>query len=278
MTEPASSFVTRSPAPLAAVEHSDDPVVSFVIVTFGTGDIVIEAIDRLTRSTSTAGVPHEVIVTDNPHPDVPGATLRSLALSTTGVRVLSASRNLGFGGGCDLGVLHARGRVVAFVNPDLLVHDGWIRPLLDQLGQGTRIVAPLLLDTSGAVQEAGVRLHADGSTSPIVDAAAVASGQEVPDFASAACWLVERDEYERIGGFDPDYFPAFYEDADLAIRARRLGGEVVVVTQVGVAHLQGSGTHQGSRSFETWRQRDRLLARHPEIAWTGPPPNRSQGG
>jgi len=275
MTEPGSTFVTRSPAPIAQVAPADASVdVSFVFVTFGTGPVIVEAIEQLTRS--TVDVSYEVIVVDNPHPDVERRSRNELALSTAGVRVLVARRNLGFAGGCELGALHARGRVLAFVNPDLFVRPGWIEPLLARLEAGASIVAPVLLDPDGSIQEAGARVHSDGSTSPILDRSSDNGGSsERPDYASAACWLVEREEHERLGGFDAAFYPAFYEDVDLALRAVELGGRVEVVHEVAVEHQRGRGSHSNGAVFDTSAQRDLLLAKHPAIRWTRPPVDRS---
>jgi GT2 family glycosyltransferase len=257
--EPSSAYTTRSPAARAVIDPVDSPAVSILIVTYGTGPVVVDAIERIAAHSDGAAI--EVIVVDNPHPEAPRTSRHELALSTTGVLVLVPSRNLGFGGGCELAVLHARADVLAFVNPDLLVGPGWLPPLLERLHRGASIVAPVLVGADGAVEEAGVRLHSDGSTSRITHP------DEPLDFASAACWLMRRDAHEELGGFDPAFHPAYYEDADLALRAAKFGGGTDIVP-IHIEHRRGTGTHAGSSTVETWRQRDVLLERHPEISWT----------
>ena len=276
MTRRAPVAVTRSPAPVTRVPAVDGPDdasvdVSFVTVTFGTGPVVIDAIASLVDSMADEQLRYEIIVVDNRHPVAARRSRNELAVSTDGVRVVFPERNLGFAGGCELGALHARGRVLAFVNPDLVVSPGWLRPLLDGLERGASIVAPLFLDPDGSVQEAGHVLYADGSTAPIT-APATLGGHDVrrPDYASAACWLIERSEHERLGGFDPDFHPAFYEDVEFALRAARFGGGLRVVTDVGVTHHHGMGTHGSSRTADTSIQRDTLLERAPQIRWTQP--------
>jgi GT2 family glycosyltransferase len=278
--EPSASFVTRSPAPLAvarstptepnAIEGPAHIEVSLVIVTYGTGRIVVDAIDRLARSLD-GGPPFEIVVVDNPHAAAPNRSRNELALSTAGVRVLRASRNLGFGGGCELGALHARGRVLAFVNPDLLVEPGWLAPMLELVDQGAAIVAPVLVNSDGSVQEAGARVHADGSTSPLLDVDAVADGTIVPDYASAACWLLTREAHERSGGFDPAFHPAYYEDVDLSLRVAAQGGRLRIATGARVEHRRGTGTLDASATVDTSDQRQLVLERHPAVRWTRPP-------
>lgn len=272
MTPRWNATRTRSAAPVARVPASDAPVdVSFVTVTYGTGPVVVDAVAALVASMTDGDLTYEIIVVDNEHPDAARRARNELALSTAGVELVFAGSNLGFAGGCELGALHASGRVLAFVNPDLVVGTGWLRPLLAELDRGVSIVAPVFLEPDGRVQEAGHVLYADGSTSPIT-APTVLGGddQRRPDYASAACWLIERTEHERLGGFDAAFHPAFYEDVEFALRAGRLGHGLRVVSEVAVVHHRGMGTHGSSRTIDTSAQRDELLERAPQIRWTQP--------
>lgn len=274
---PVARHVTGSPAAAVRLPPEDDPDVSFITVAYGTGRIIIETLASLAGSLARSSVTAEVIVVDNPHHDVGARTATDLRLSTSGVILLSPDRNLGFGGGCELGALHARGRVLGFVNPDVTFGPGWIEPLLavwrpdDATGRAPAIVAPTLLDVDGTIQEIGQTLDARGHThpntlptegDPLVDV----------DYASAACWLIRRDDHERIGGFDPAYHPAYFEDVDLALRARRLGG-TRVHRDVAVVHHRGHGTPDAPPPATA--QHARLLERHPEIRWRQPVPDRS---
>ena len=263
---------TRSAAPVVRVPACDVPVdVSFITVTYGTGPVVVDAVTALVASMADDDLTYEIVVVDNEHPDVGRRARNELALSTAGVRVVFPGCNLGFAGGCELGALHATGRVLAFVNPDLVVHPGWLRPLLAELGRDTSIVAPVFLDPDGSVQEAGHVLYADGSTAPITAPSSLGGDDSRrPDYASAACWVIERTEHERLGGFDPAFHPAFYEDVEFALRSGRLGAGLRVVPDVPVVHHRGMGTHGSSRTADTSAQRDELLERAPQIRWTQP--------
>lgn len=258
---------TASPAPVVTVPPTASPDVSFISVTYGSGRVVLDCIASIVRSTAESGRAIEFLVVDNAHEDDHGRTHRELELSTAGVRLILPGRNLGFAGGCELGALHARGDVLAFVNPDLVTDGVWLDPLLDGLDQpGVAISAPVLTNRDGTVQEAGSRVLADGSTAPITDESELSDA----DYASAACWLVRRDDHERFGGFDSAFFPAFYEDVDLALRAQTLGGRLRVVPSARVLHLHGSGTLGGSQTYDTSRQRDLMLQRHPSVRWRQP--------
>jgi GT2 family glycosyltransferase len=77
-----------------------------------------------------------------------------------------------------------------------------------------------------------------------------------------------REVHERLGGFDPAYHPAYFEDVDLALRARAHGWRVVVHPGVTVVHHRGTGTP--GRAAPASAQREILLRRWPEIRWLQP--------
>ncbi len=262
-----SRFTTASPAAVATIPACHEPDVSFVIVAYGTGPILIDTVKSL--ADSLGHVDAEVIVVDNPHARHPDRSSTELQLFTAGVHVIRPDRNLGFGGGCELGALHARGTMLAFVNPDITFSSDWLTPLLATLDadRSVSIVAPILLNPDGTVQEAGQWLYSNGQTAPRTNPID-RHDPVVIDYSSAACWIMRRDEHERIGGFDPAFHPAYFEDVDLALRARSLGGSCVVHGGASLIHHQGSGTPDVAEPATA--QRDILLATWPSIRWQQP--------
>ena len=109
-----------------------------------------------------------------------------------------------------------------------------------------RIVAPGFRNLDGSVQELGSRLLSNAEVAPILE-----GDSRPPDFASAACWLFQRSVYERLGGFDPVYHPAYYEDVDFALRAAGAGVHTEIVADVLVTHVKGSSVVEP----DVWRQR-----------------------
>ncbi len=255
---------TDSPAPIVDVARVDDPDLSFVIVTYGTGRVLVDSIAAARDAALDAEVAFEVIVVDNLHPTEPLRSQRFLRLDTRGVRVIEPGSNLGFGGGCELGILHARADVICLLNPDVLGDGSWLRPLLDAIADpDVSVAAPVLVDPDGGVQEAGQRVLPTGWTVAARRPPADDSLMDV-DFSSAACWVIRRDEHERLGGFDPAYHPAYFEDVDLAFRARRHGGRTVVHTGARLSHLSGGGT---SETANPGAQHAEFVRRHPDIRW-----------
>lgn len=265
---------TASPAPRVAVVDDGLPEVSFVAVTYGTGPVVVDMIQSLVDTCSPANGasrPIEVIVVDNPHPTRPGRARTRLMVETSGVRVAEPDANLGFGGGCNLGAELARGRLLGLVNPDAVARPGWLDPLVELLDSDDTVgvAAAVLLNGDGSVQECGQMLYADGTTAPRRLLPDTDEPVEV-DHASAACWLMRTADFRALGGFDPAFHPAYFEDVDLALRVRRAGRRVVVHPRSRVTHHTGTGTPDRPRP--AFAQLATLQRKWPDLATTHPRP------
>jgi O-antigen biosynthesis protein len=208
----------------------DRPVATVVMVTYGARVWTVRSLSALRDRTPPV---YEVVIIDNASSD---GTADWLAAHTSGLRVLRNSINVGFGAANNQGAAAARGRYLCFLNSDAVVRSGWFDSLVERLDGDPGIVAaaPVLYDLDGGVQEAGSALFAGLETRPLREVAA----QEV-DYASAACLMVRRSAFETVGGFDAAYGVAYYEDVDLCLSLRSVGGRVVVEPRSGVTHAGG---------------------------------------
>jgi GT2 family glycosyltransferase len=235
---PPPLTATRSRVAEVVVRDVDDPVLSIVIVTYTTGRIVMDCIAAIAASLEST--PYEVIVVDNAGDGRMPSSLR-LRLGTSGVRLLTSTTNLGFGGGNELGMHHARGEVLCLLNPDAIVQPGWAEPLLACVADpAIGIAAPVLINPDSSVQEAGQTVDQRAITQPLRTLSDVPVA-DVP-YSSAACWMMRRDVHELVGGFDAAYHPAYFEDLDFALRTQRAGFRTVVVSDSKVVHHQGTST------------------------------------
>ena len=79
------------------------PRATLIIVAYGRLDLVATLLDSIAEHTPE---PHEIVVVDNASPDSSAAVLRK---HPSQPRVIEAPRNLGYGGGVNLGVRAAAG-------------------------------------------------------------------------------------------------------------------------------------------------------------------------
>jgi len=142
-----------------------------------------------------------------------------------------AERNAGFAGGCNLGVRHATGSVLAFLNSDARPHPQWVRAAVTTLGSDLTIaaVASKVLDWDGTLVDyvdGGLTWYGMGYK-PHAGAPDDGSHETARDvlFGTGAALLVRRSAFDAVGGFDERFF-MFYEDVDLGWRLNLRGHRV----------------------------------------------------
>ncbi len=170
----------------------------------------------------------ELIVIENDSQD---GSARAIAEAHPGARVIPSGANLGFAGGCNLGVDLATGEYVAFLNNDARPDAGWVRAAVAAMEADPAIgaVASKVLDWEGSRID-----YVDGSLTWFgmgykreadkVDDGAFDAPRDVL-FGTGAALFVRADLFRRVGGFDERFF-MFYEDVDLGWRLNLLGHRV----------------------------------------------------
>jgi len=203
-----------------------------------------------TLAGQTVGVPYEVIVVDDCSSDETAARLPAIG----GVRVLRNAENLGFIGACNAGAALATGEYLVFLNNDTAPQPGWLDALCATFEQCPKVglAGAKLVYPDGRLQEAGGIVFSDGSGwnyGRMGDPhdASYNYRREV-DYCSGAAVMVPRALFERLGGFDLRYRPAYYEDTDFAFQVRGAGLRAVYEPRSVVVHFEGvsSGTDTAS--------------------------------
>jgi GT2 family glycosyltransferase len=244
---------------------------SVVMPVHGNWPVVSQALQALRQD----GVVRDVIVVDDASPDETRLRLRS---EFDEVLLIEKSECRGFNAASNEGAKRAGGRFICFLNSDTRVKNGALAALeraADQTGVGA--AAPLLLNADGSLQEAGGAVGRDGVTFPLgrgarPDDPTWAFTREI-DYGSAACLVVRRSTFEELGGFDPAFAPAYYEDADLCLRMADRGLRTMLEPAARVTHLQyGSGSRERAQALVTRNRRTflerwgRRLAERPIVS------------
>jgi GT2 family glycosyltransferase len=216
--------------------------VQCVTVTYGATPTLLPMLESLHRTTIGVGLPVETTLVIQP--DADGVTaIADIAHLTDWVDVIELPENIGFGPANNLGVERSSSPYIALLNPDLELVEGWLEPLVGVLegDESIAIAAPPLLTANGDLEEAGATVDAEGVTTGVGgNRSEVAYDDAMRErdvtYASAACWLVRRSAFETIGGFDPLFVPAYYEDVDLALRLADVGNRCRLVPRRPVVH------------------------------------------
>lgn len=228
---------------------------SVIVVTYDAPELALSCLESLRREIGAAG--GEVLVVDNGSSSDLAARM---ALCFPEFLVTARTSNSGFAAAANLGAGMARGKLLLFLNPDTLVPEGAIEALL-----------AFARSRPHAGIWGGKTLFADGGLNPHscrrapslwgLLSSSLALDTRYPNsrfFGSShyggwcrdterqvevvcGCYLlIQRDLWERLGGFSPEYF-MYGEDDDFCIRARRLGFRPSFTPQSVIVH-HGSGS------------------------------------
>jgi len=168
-------------------------------------------------------------------------------------------QNYGYGAGCNFGAKKAKGDILIFFNPDTMILEETIPLLIKELKDDISVVAPLLLYPDGTPQPSTRKFptlkHLFVSrTSPFwflfskSDTALDYFGGSQPEstkpttltdrFPLGGFFLIKRDHFQELGGFDERFF-LFFEDTDFLNRLINAGYKVCLNQEARVIHLIG---------------------------------------
>jgi GT2 family glycosyltransferase len=204
-------------------------VVSVVLVNFRGTDDTLEAIGHLGRLDWPADR-LEVVVVENASGDDSAERIRREAPH---VSLVVSATNLGFAGGCNLGVAESTGEFIALLNNDARPDSKWVARAMDRFAASAGIgsVASKVLDWEGThVDYIAAAMTWYGMAYKPFTAEPVTP--RLPDVAhdvlygTGSAMFVRRDVFDAVGGFDERYF-MFFEDVDLGWRINLAGWRVV---------------------------------------------------
>jgi GT2 family glycosyltransferase len=259
-----------------SVRGKHNPMASIVVPVYNHFEHTLTCLRALAASTDSTGF--EVIVVDDASSDETALRMRDIA----GVRYHRNVENLGFIGACNAGATLARGDYLVFLNNDTAVQPGWLDALIGTFDAHPRagLVGAKLVYPDGRLQEAGGIVFRDGSgwnygrfDDP---QAPVYNHVREADYCSGAAIALPRALFERLGGFDALYSPAYYEDTDLAMKVRAEGLQVLYQPAATVVHFEGvtsgTDTSSGIKAYQISNQR-KFLARWLDTLAGHPLPN-----
>ncbi len=217
---------------------SDEQLVSVIIPTLRAGDDLLACLESLEADTDAP--PHEVVVVFNA--PMPGDI--ELEKHHATARAVQAQTNLGFAAACNLGAREAIGHTHVFLNDDMTVRSGWLGNLLGTMEEREveAVGGHILTQDGKKVDFAGGSINLlgwgfqIGHNEPVSEDEFV-THQRLP-FACGASLAIRADVFDKVGGFDGDYF-AFYEDVDLGWRLRLAGHEISYVHDAVAFHNTG---------------------------------------
>ena len=242
---------------------------SIVIVSYNNQDDILSCLDAIYQHTH---IPFEIIVFDNASTD---KTTTLVTENFPQVCLIAHESNIGFAQGNNKATEHASSDVFVFLNPDTIVQENWLAPLVEVLNKGGLDLIPhpnlpplrgkgstpsqfqgegwgkgdrvpqigavtsqiLFAESPNRINACGNNVYLSGMTyCQFLGEVAVAKTKPFPVGAvSGAAFGMKRPLFEQLGGFEESFF-MYYEDTDLSLRLNYLGWQCAVVPTSVVWH------------------------------------------
>lgn len=176
------------------------------------------------------------------------------------IKLVVLGRNGGYALANNFGVGAADGETIVLMNSDIIPeNNGWLQPLVDRLATlpTHSVIGPKLIYANGTLQHAGMYFHrfetnpwqnmhyfkGYGRALPLAD-----REREAPA-VTGALMVLRKADYLAAGGFTADYVVGDYEDSDLCLKLRAMGGTCLYMPDVALFHferqsMQGSTVEQ----------------------------------
>lgn len=202
-------------------------------------------------------VSFEVIVWDNASED---NSAEMVEKEFPWVRLIKSPANIGFSAGHNRAASCSKGHFLFVLNSDTYVHPGALKKIIDYMKEhpDTAILGPKLLNPNGTLQYSCRRFPTPmaalfrntplGKLFPrnpylreyLMQDWSHDEIREV-DWVSGAAMCVRREAWEKLKGFDEQFF-MYMEDVDICFRAWQMGMRVVYFPQAVVTHAIGRST------------------------------------
>lgn len=245
-----------------------------IVCTRGPADRLRSCLDALARTEAVDLA--EVVVVD----DAASEPLRGPWPAGLTVRVVRQTSPQGFLHSANRGAAESGGGQLYFLNDDTAAQPGFLSHALTLLRArpDAGFVASKLVYPDGRLQEAGSALRHDGTASNHGHGASPDDYRFNHvcrvDYGSAAGLMARREVFEALGGFDPAFAPAYYEDVDLQTRGRACGWWTYYQPRSVVVHERGGsyGWQEGSPAAMLQAEHRTLLLGRPgapgQAGWT----------
>ena len=227
---------------------SQSPLVSAVVLNYRSGKSAVECVRALAKQTFADQM--EIIVIDNHSKDDSIGILRNSLSRMPTVRIIETAQNGGFGFGYNHGITYARGTYLLINNPDKRPETEAVAMMVAAMeaDPSIGILGPKMMHPDGSRR---LSMRSDPGPMKVMARRSVL-GKIFPgiikkyllldadpekrrevDWVVGGCFMIRRDFFLALGGFDERFF-LFFEDSDLCRKARVAGKKVVYFPDVTV--------------------------------------------
>ena len=234
---------------------SENPLVSIIILNYNAGDLLLNCVDSVFKSTYPN---FEVIIVDNLSTDNSHIRCKE---KFEKIQLIENKKNLGYCEGNNVGIKSANGEFILILNPDTIVDPDWLNELFHAYHKhGEALYQPkhLSLKEKSAIMSTGNMMNVFGfgyarekGEKDVNQHNAI----EQIGYASGTCLFVPSSIFKNVGLLDPFIF-LYHDDLDFGWRAAQLGIKSYYVPSSVIYHAESYLLRWNAEKF-FWLERNR---------------------
>jgi len=233
---------------------------SIIIVNYNVKQFLINLVESIYKAVKS--ISFEIIVVDNASED---GSIETLQNKYPEVRLIANKVNVGFGAANNQALQLAKGKYLLLLNPDTIVNEDTFTKMISFFNNNNEvgIAGCKVLNPDGTLQLACRRSFPGPWTSftKVIGLSQLFPGTKLfarynltyldenksyeVDAVSGAFMMIRREVYEKIGGFDQQFF-MYGEDLDICYRAQKAGFKVYYVHSTEIIHYKGESTKRST--------------------------------
>lgn len=228
-------------------------LLSIILVNYNGADLLRSCLDSIRKTRDNLDLEIIVVANKSPHEDqLPKLLAIESDFRDLNLRLIILPHNLGFGTANNRGAQIAQGKYLLALNADTILKEKSIREMIQFLENHLEagIAGPKLLTQEGEVQEWGCGPRTSiwrivkNNIGFIPHSLWLSLEPIKVDMVSGAALMVRKEVFERVKGFDENFF-MYFEDEDLCWRVKDFGYDVYYLGNVTITHLGGQSFKRG---------------------------------
>lgn len=238
-----------------------NPFFSIIILCWKSNQFIFACLESLINQTDQD---FEILLVDNGSPD-PIENLDLTKYSELQIRLFKLKTNVGFAAGNNHAAEFARGKFLILLNADAFPDPDWIKNVRGGIKKYSNcfFASHLIMANHPERHDGkGDAYHFSGLVWRKSYNTLISKEFETEHEVFSACGaaaIYPREAFEKVKGFDPDYF-SYLEDVDLGFRLRLIGYKCIFLPHAVVKHV-GSGSTGAKSDFSAYYG-------HRNLVWT----------
>ena len=215
--------------------------ISVVVLNYNNKKVIFNAVDTLLRYNERYN--YEIIVVDNNSSDGSYEELLEKYSAVSNVKIVRNSKN-GCSSGRNLGVRNSTHNYILFLDSDEWILNKYFIDNYIKILENDKNI--------GAVGWSAGWFNKEGYAYKYIAwypfnfmPPHILYRKDIGYLATCG-FIINKELFNKIGGFDEFYDPTCYEDTDLSLKVRNAGYETVFSTRLGVGHIPHQTTKSGT--------------------------------